>query len=522
MKRVQDVLPAGRASPGIASPRRVDSHRRSPKHTNQHSPRMVDSHRRSPKHTNQRTSLEGRLVDKAETCCQTFCGTCCARCSTWIMRESDTPEDIRIKRLMTPVCVVLLALQSIFLLLYLSGRYFQEGTTVFIACGVCMAAEVLFIVRGMLGMDTRVSVDAVLVLLAVGTLLTDLYLVSELRVTNWQNVVVILDLALVFDRPSTIPFVLGLTLVYAALDSAESAQRFGLYNVVAHQTPPVCACSDPPCALGNDNGLQKYLFMSFALCVDFYLTRGFATDLRRQLRSLGASVQVAAEIAGALAKYDVDAAERVIASSSGNDDLPSELVQSFMQLLHNLRSYKAYLPHSVLVPEEEVLVPKEEVAPQGALEESQWSLSVSGGRAVSGSPTFSLYPDNDSNADPVDDACSVSASWPGSAASTHTEPAGLSQPVLSRPSSMSNMVRDLRAVPRCSRVSLAAGNMVGYLSSSGDLACLAGDANIEWIAADVERWCSVVFAAKGVVDLIGGDRRYASFNARQVCGGHSS
>eukprot|EP00756_Hemistasia_phaeocysticola_P035319 Hpha_TRINITY_DN16575_c5_g2::TRINITY_DN16575_c5_g2_i2::g.135814::m.135814 len=60
--------------------------------------------------------------------------------------------------------------------------------------------------------------------------------------------------------------------------------------------------------------------------------------------------------------------------------------------------------------------------------------------------------------------------------------------------------------------------MVGYLKSFQ----LEEVDNKRWIEADVERWCVAVAAARGVVDMIGGDRRYASFNARRQCKGHAS
>eukprot|EP00756_Hemistasia_phaeocysticola_P029735 Hpha_TRINITY_DN16249_c0_g5::TRINITY_DN16249_c0_g5_i1::g.12646::m.12646 len=93
----------------------------------------------------------------------------------------------------------------------------------------------------------------------------------------------------------------------------------------------------------------------------------------------------------------------------------------------------------------------------------------------------------------------------------------LAESVSSWGSGMSGSTFDVPSVRRMatkrSRVSLAVANMIGYLSS-GDL---AGEANSKWLCSDVERWCTAVASAKGVVDLIGGDRRYASFNARQVC-----
>eukprot|EP00756_Hemistasia_phaeocysticola_P019718 Hpha_TRINITY_DN15679_c3_g3::TRINITY_DN15679_c3_g3_i1::g.97369::m.97369 len=71
--------------------------------------------------------------------------------------------------------------------------------------------------------------------------------------------------------------------------------------------------------------------------------------------------------------------------------------------------------------------------------------------------------------------------------------------------------------PSSKRVSLAAGNMVGYLVSMG----LDRPSHRQWITDDVEQWCAAVAASGGVVDIISGDRRYATFNARRQCHRHA-
>eukprot|EP00756_Hemistasia_phaeocysticola_P036393 Hpha_TRINITY_DN16640_c1_g1::TRINITY_DN16640_c1_g1_i2::g.183719::m.183719 len=64
-----------------------------------------------------------------------------------------------------------------------------------------------------------------------------------------------------------------------------------------------------------------------------------------QLRRVEASVDVAGVVAAALARYDVDTAQRAI---EGGDDLPVELADSYRVLLANLRSYRVYLPEIIL------------------------------------------------------------------------------------------------------------------------------------------------------------------------------
>eukprot|EP00756_Hemistasia_phaeocysticola_P012909 Hpha_TRINITY_DN15236_c2_g2::TRINITY_DN15236_c2_g2_i1::g.65444::m.65444 len=195
------------------------------------------------------------------------------------------------------------------------------------------------------------------------------------------------------------------------------------------------------------------------------------------------------EVTAALARYDVDGAETVITSGK---DLPSELAESLLQLLANLRSYKAYLPHSCLVPgvdntpeHSSVGEAREAAGPAAAADEA---VQPSGGMAL-------LSFDSESE-------CEESHRRRSSVKSD---------------TSMTTTSSMLKAQASRRRVSIAGGNMTGYLSTYDDL---TGESHLEWMSADVERWCAAVLGAKGVVDLMGGDRRYASFNARQRCGGH--
>eukprot|EP00756_Hemistasia_phaeocysticola_P044072 Hpha_TRINITY_DN17653_c0_g1::TRINITY_DN17653_c0_g1_i1::g.158722::m.158722 len=124
--------------------------------------------------------------------------------------------------------------------------------------------------------------------------------------------------------------------------STESAFLVGIYAQITSVTP-FCDCSDPPCAVRAGSAYSNMGVSILVLLVDFYFTRGFATDLRVQLQRAKRTVEVAAEITAALARYDVDEAEKAI---EGGEGISVELAESFGQLLSNLRSYKAYLPHS--------------------------------------------------------------------------------------------------------------------------------------------------------------------------------
>eukprot|EP00756_Hemistasia_phaeocysticola_P013176 Hpha_TRINITY_DN15256_c1_g2::TRINITY_DN15256_c1_g2_i1::g.65054::m.65054 len=414
----------------------------------------------------------GRGVELAE---MSAVSLCCQKCSEWLMRESDTPMDARIKRLVAP-CAQVLVPNQIIILLVLN---FSKGSTFLtITTGLILLVQLFFLARAFFGRDMLSTLDVWLVVVTITILLIDLAQASQMMARNWGCVVLMLDLVLVFERPHLVRFIIPVTLLYILVVSAEEMAAFGLFDLVTggevEAFPAVCNCPDPPCGIGIRASGNLWIGV-FVLLADFYFTRGFATDLHVQLRKVRASVEVAAVIAASLARYDVDGAEKAIGEGG---DLPTELAGAYLQLLFNLRSYKAYLPHSCLVYDSSTTsdTPQEE---QDQEEEG--------------------YPQDDDDGDVVHSIilsrCSSSASFGGS---DHSE--------------QDAKHRSLRMPVKRVRVSLAAGNMIGYLSAVRDLSV---PANAGWIAADVERWCSAVAEAKGVVDLIGGDRRYASFNARQ-------
>eukprot|EP00756_Hemistasia_phaeocysticola_P033923 Hpha_TRINITY_DN16493_c4_g1::TRINITY_DN16493_c4_g1_i1::g.159817::m.159817 len=90
--------------------------------------------------------------------------------------------------------------------------------------------------------------------------------------------------------------------------------------------------------------------------------------MRLQVRRVEASVDVAAVVAAALARYDVDEAEQAI---DKDEHLPHELAESYRRLVSNLRGYRAYLPHSCLVHE---VTPPEMTPPEGAEDKSKFRI----------------------------------------------------------------------------------------------------------------------------------------------------
>eukprot|EP00756_Hemistasia_phaeocysticola_P063714 Hpha_TRINITY_DN718_c0_g2::TRINITY_DN718_c0_g2_i1::g.29009::m.29009 len=250
-------------------------------------------------------------------------GKCWSKCSSWVVRESDSAESLHIKRTLTPLLILLIPF-------HIANIWSDTHPLRKTVHATNAFFYIAYLVRARLGFDMVMTLDVTLIVLAVTNVLFDVVQAAEARERTWQQAVLYLDLALVFNRPHLTPCIIVGTLAWLLVESSESAFRLGLYDLVSGtDTLGVCDCTNTPCASDLLVALGSSIAGGMVLLIDFYLTRRFATNLSLQFRRVEVSVEVAVEIASALAKYDVDTAETAIAHGS---DLPEELAESFRQL----------------------------------------------------------------------------------------------------------------------------------------------------------------------------------------------
>eukprot|EP01062_Namystynia_karyoxenos_P013253 TRINITY_DN14781_c0_g1_i1.p1 TRINITY_DN14781_c0_g1~~TRINITY_DN14781_c0_g1_i1.p1 ORF type:complete len:856 (+),score=207.59 TRINITY_DN14781_c0_g1_i1:278-2569(+) len=186
---------------------------------------------------------------------------------------------------------------------------------------------------------------------SVSVLLMDVSDAAGLRSRAWSLIVLALDSTLIFGFPGWAQaLIVGMTLVALAVEQAEATARFGLYEFVGNihdgSVPAVCDCLRPPCPRPLGSAVNGFLGMLTVFLTDFALTRGFAVGLKRQLALVDASVAVAEQVAKLLAAYSVAEAESVVAQDGGK--LPPALRAALELLLSNLKTYRQYLPQSLL------------------------------------------------------------------------------------------------------------------------------------------------------------------------------
>eukprot|EP00756_Hemistasia_phaeocysticola_P004692 Hpha_TRINITY_DN12958_c0_g3::TRINITY_DN12958_c0_g3_i3::g.164242::m.164242 len=164
----------------------------------------------------------------------------------------------------------------------------------------------------------------------------DITRVASMRQRFWPAMFVTADIPLIFGDRRLPPILIAVFLVYAAIERTEAFTRFGLYEVFGWDgETEACDCASPPCAEVATESMVTFAHICWMLLADFHITSGFEANLRQQLRQMRSAADVAAEIASALARYDVDAAEAAI-SKGFEHQLPYELAMSYKRWIANL------------------------------------------------------------------------------------------------------------------------------------------------------------------------------------------
>eukprot|EP00756_Hemistasia_phaeocysticola_P014813 Hpha_TRINITY_DN15361_c6_g1::TRINITY_DN15361_c6_g1_i1::g.88030::m.88030 len=211
----------------------------------------------------------------ARRCCGT---SCCTAVSQLLILPGDSPAEIRFKRLMTPVCIGVIPVVALLVrgppVVAPSSGYFG------------LLALILFFSLGRTRLvPTMRLADAVLLLFSVASLIADANNAATLNPRMWSLIVLILDMALVFERDWLQPVMICGTLSYLLFDRLEAMYRFGFYDL---QQPwegqiPLCDCVAPPCAQTLEGNVSFYCGFALTLLVDFHLTRGFAKGLKGEM-----------------------------------------------------------------------------------------------------------------------------------------------------------------------------------------------------------------------------------------------
>ena len=222
-------------------------------------------------------------------------------------------------------------------------------------------------------LTTRVVVGT-LYMITCGMLMWDLNGRTIFR-ERWPLLVLIIDMLLVMQVPKVYSQgLVGFIVIWLLLLGVEESFRFGLFDLPGlatqegkrgrlHYLKEKFDCETLPCPVPFPS--SPLLAAVFVFVIDFIVTRGFAHEVLKEQASMERTINAVQEIASLLARYDV---EKVAELLEGHEhELPVGMTVALRALEKNLRSYKAYLPQTCLLGDEDSEVEcAEDVSSEGA------------------------------------------------------------------------------------------------------------------------------------------------------------
>ena len=221
-------------------------------------------------------------------------------------------------------------------------------------------------------LTTRVVVGT-LYMITCGMLMWDLSARTIAKV-SWPVLVLIIDMLLVMQVPTR--YSLGLVcfiIMWMLLLGVEESFRFGLFEMPGllpqegefgrlHYLKETFDCDTPPCAVPFPS--SPLLTAVSVFVIDFIVTRGFAREVLKEQASMERTINTVQEIASLLARYDVEKVAELL--EEHEHELPEGMTVALRALEKNLRSYKAYLPLTCLLVDEDSEVEcSEDVSTEG-------------------------------------------------------------------------------------------------------------------------------------------------------------
>ena len=219
----------------------------------------------------------------------------------------------------------------------------------------------------------------------------DLNSAAGLGQRSWPAIILVIDVLLVMQSNESVAdesltiWIVGAMTAYLAVAQVDQCLRFGLYDlpglVPYEKREGYCKCAKPPCPRLDSSCATSFVFNIGIFLLDFYFTRGFAQQARREKEKIAAAVTATEQVAERLASLDLDAAAAVL---QGSEDVPPGLCESLHTILYHLKGYKPFLPQAVVLP---VALAIGELSDESSEEILRRPQSVSDDSSSSRSPT---------------------------------------------------------------------------------------------------------------------------------------
>ena len=208
-------------------------------------------------------------------------------------------------------------------------------------------------------LTTKVVVGT-LYMMTFGVLLWDLN-ARTIFMHQWPLLVLVIDMLLVMQVPARYSLgLVGFIIMWLVLLGVEESFRFGLFEIPGvpeqegeygrlYYSKEKFVCETLPCPTPFPS--SPLITSLSVFVIDFIVTRGFARDVLKEQASMERTINAVQEIASLLARYDVEKVAELL--EEHEHELPEGMTVALRALEKNLRSYKAYLPLTCLLVDED-------------------------------------------------------------------------------------------------------------------------------------------------------------------------
>eukprot|EP01060_Flectonema_neradi_P028788 TRINITY_DN3879_c0_g1_i19.p1 TRINITY_DN3879_c0_g1~~TRINITY_DN3879_c0_g1_i19.p1 ORF type:complete len:571 (+),score=85.94 TRINITY_DN3879_c0_g1_i19:304-2016(+) len=236
--------------------------------------------------------------------------------------------------------------------LFMCLIYSRERLLMFTASFLCFLASVavLVLLVGLRRTPTDKMVGSIAAVYSVAIMVGEVDTSIMNTATAWPLFVIMIDLLLMCEAPVRMTLVaVASCSLFLALLATEAGFRYGIYDFEwgaysQENRRRAHGCENLPCATGAFRSMSAFLGKVIIFLVNFACTRSFAKAAVDERNRILASIDAANRIATSLSRFDLEAASSLLDDAA----IPSDLKLAFEQILKNLRSYKPYLPQSVL------------------------------------------------------------------------------------------------------------------------------------------------------------------------------
>eukprot|EP01062_Namystynia_karyoxenos_P020894 TRINITY_DN17919_c1_g3_i1.p1 TRINITY_DN17919_c1_g3~~TRINITY_DN17919_c1_g3_i1.p1 ORF type:complete len:1060 (+),score=230.22 TRINITY_DN17919_c1_g3_i1:89-3268(+) len=262
-------------------------------------------------------------------------------------RAEDSAEDRRVKNAVFPagVCLAVASLGFIHPSLPLDGLH---AVGALLSVAVIWAAVLLLFTP----LRTVVVIESALTGLFVAALIGDWGRSAELLFRIWPELLTVADLWFTAGSGVAPTAIVAVLMMWLALERAEAAARFGLYDPPSWADGKVdaCDCASPPCALGTGVAVSDFIHGAIVIALNQYWKRQFlGCGGAGPARERGGDQ--AAELAEELVEHigQANLAAAAYALETKGAVLPGRLEAAFERLLATVEEYQRYLPQACLV-----------------------------------------------------------------------------------------------------------------------------------------------------------------------------